>query len=95
MKKLVITKAVTECGRQRLEVQTVLLQHCALSKFHVSDGLNKTRVIRLRGVEGRNARDQIAFFRSAKSKRMLATYMRRMRNDNLEIRIAGSSCRPH
>ena len=26
------------------------------------------------------------------SKRMLATYMRRMRN-NLEIRIAGSSCR--
>ena len=25
---------------------------------------------------------------------MLATYMRRMRNSNLEIRIAGSSCRP-
>ena len=25
---------------------------------------------------------------------MLATYMRRMRNYNLEIRIAGSSCRP-
>ena len=25
---------------------------------------------------------------------MLATYMRRMRNKNLEIRIAGSSCRP-
>ena len=25
---------------------------------------------------------------------MLATYMRRMRNCNLEIRIAGSSCRP-
>ena len=25
---------------------------------------------------------------------MLATYMRRMRNNNLEIRIAGSSCRP-
>ena len=24
---------------------------------------------------------------------MLATYMRRMRNSNLEIRIAGSSCR--
>ena len=24
---------------------------------------------------------------------MLATYLRRMRNDNLEIRIAGSSCR--
>ena len=25
---------------------------------------------------------------------MLATYMRRMRSNNLEIRIAGSSCRP-
>ena len=25
---------------------------------------------------------------------MLATYMRRMRNNNLKIRIAGSSCRP-
>ena len=25
---------------------------------------------------------------------MLATYLRRMRNNNLEIRIAGSSCRP-
>ena len=25
---------------------------------------------------------------------MLATYKRRMRNNNLEIRIAGSSCRP-
>ena len=46
----------------------------------MSDGQNKTHVIRLRGVEGRNARDQIAFFRSAKSKRILATYMRRMRN---------------
>ena len=61
----------------------------------MSDDQNETRVIRLRGVEGRNARDQIAFFRSAKSKRILATYMRRMRNDNLEIRIASSSYRPH
>ena len=25
---------------------------------------------------------------------MLATYMQRMRNNNLEIRIAGYSCRP-
>ena len=25
---------------------------------------------------------------------MFATYMRRMRDNNLEIRIAGSSCRP-
>ena len=84
-----------ECGRQRSALQTLLLQHCALRKFHVSDGQIKTRVIRLRGVEGQNAPDQIAFFPSAKSKRILATYMRRMRKDNLEIRIAGASCRPH
>ena len=66
-----------------------MLQHCALRKFHVSDGQNKTRVIRLRGVEGRDARDQIAFFFSAEFKRMLGTYMRRMRNDNLEIYDCG------
>ena len=38
-----------------------LLEHCALRKFHVSNDQNKTRMIRLRGVEGRNARDQIVF----------------------------------
>ena len=58
----------------------------------------KTRVIRLRVIEGSNACDQIAFcaFHTflVKSKRMLASYMRRMRINNLEIRIAGSSCRP-
>ena len=54
-------------------------------------------MIKLRVIEGPNARDQIAFcaFHSLlmDSKRMLASYMRRMRNNNLEIRIAGSSCR--
>ena len=95
MKKLVITKGYRSAGDNDRRVQTLLLQHCALRKFLVSDGQNKSRVIRLRGVEGRNARNQIAFFRSAKSKRILATYIRRMRNNNLEIRIAGSSCRPH
>ena len=69
MKKTSNNQRLRECGRQRSAVQTLLLQHCALRKFLVSDGQNKTRVIRLRGVEGRNARDQIAFFRSAKSKR--------------------------
>ena len=53
----------------------------------------KTRVIRLQGVEERNVRDQIALG-TFLSLWMLATYMRRMRNYNLEIRIAGSSCRP-
>ena len=57
----------------------------------------KKSVIRLRVIEGPNARDQLrsvySIHSSWKSKRMLATYMRRMRNDNLEIRIAGSYCR--
>ena len=52
-----------------------------------------TRVITLR-VIGPNARDQIvfcAFYSILRSKRMLATYVQRMRNNNFEIRIAGSS----
>ena len=53
----------------------------------------KTHVIRLQGVEERNVRDQIVLG-TFLSLRMLATYMRLMRNYNLEIRIAGSSCRP-
>ena len=57
----------------------------------------KPRVIKLRVKEGPNARDQTAFSASIhykwQSKQMLATYMRRMRNNNLEIRITGSSCR--
>ena len=55
-----------------------------LRKFHVT--------------EGQNTRDQITLcaFHSflVKVQQMLATYMRRMRNSNLEIRIAGSSRRP-
>ena len=62
----------------------------------------KTRVIsRLRGAEGRDARDQIAFcaFHSflvevQTNAGWLATYVRRMRNNNLDIRIAGSSRLP-
>ena len=64
----------------------------ALLKFHVPDS--------------QNTRDQITSDRRSKrawskcvlciymSKRMLATYLRRMCNNNLEIRITGSSCRP-
>ena len=43
------------------------------------------RVIKLRFVH--------SIYSQWKSKQILATYMRRMRNNNLEIRIAGSSCR--
>lgn len=51
----------------------------------------KIRVIRLRGVEGRKARDQIAFYAFLVGVQTNAGYIR-MRNINLEIRIAGS-CR--
>ena len=63
----------------------------------------KTRVIRLRVIEGPNARDQIVFcaFHSflvevqTNAGYWLHTlYMRRVRNNSLEIRIAGSSCPP-
>ena len=56
----------------------------------------KTRVIRLLGAEGRDARDQTAvraFHSFLVEVRMLATYMRLMRTKNLKIKIAGSSCR--
>ena len=42
-----------------IECQNTLLHHCALRKFHVT--AVKTRVIRLRVIEGPNANDQIAF----------------------------------
>ena len=58
--------------------------------------VEKTHVIRVQGVEARNAHDQIAFcvFHSffVDVQTMLATYMRRMHNFNLKIRIVGSSC---
>ena len=92
IERLKITPKVTGCGRQRSEVQTLLLQCCALRKFQVTDV--------------QNTRDQIT--RSRRKKRawsncvryflfslwVLATHMRPMRNYNLEIRIAGFSCRP-
>ena len=89
------TIKVDECGRQRSQVKTLLLHdpaRRALLKFHVTDS--------------QNTRDQIMSDRRSKrawskcvlciymSKRMLATYLRRMCNNNLEIRITGSSCRP-
>ena len=48
---------VTECGRQRSKVKTLLLQRCALRKLNVIDGqntLDQTRVI-----EGPNASNQL------------------------------------
>ena len=50
---------VTECGRQRSKAKTILLQRSALRKFHVE--MVKTRMIRLRVIEGPIASDEIAF----------------------------------
>ena len=65
---------------------------CALLKFHLTDDQN------MRDLSTRDKRSKFRYEHSIhsqwKSKRMLATYMRRMRNNKLEIRIAGSSCRP-
>ena len=63
----------------------MLLLHCyALRKFYVADGPY--------------ARDQMRSMHSIlslwTSKRMLATYMGSICDNKLEIRIAGSSCRP-
>jgi len=57
----------------------------------------KTRKIRLRVIKSANARDQSAFcaFHTflVEVQTNAGYIMRRMRNDNLEIRIAGFSCR--
>ena len=47
-------------------------------------------------MDSSNTSDQIAFcaFHSFLLEVQTKVYMRRMRNNNLEIRIAGSSCRP-
>ena len=124
---------MTECGRQRSKVKTLLLQLGALRKFRVTDSQTtrdqiaserrskrawsncewkkvQTRVIKLRVKEGPNARDQIASERRSKRawsncvlcipfilygspNKCWLTYMQRMRSNNLEIRITGSSCR--
>ena len=59
----------------------------------------KTRVVRLRVIEGPNARDQIVFcafhsFLVEVQTKADYMYMWCVRNNNLDIRIAGSSCRP-
>ena len=82
-----------------IEGQNVLLQRCALREFHVTD--SKTSVTRLRVIEGSNALDQIAFctfhtfvVEVQTNAGYIYLYMRRMRNNNLEIRISCSSCQP-
>ena len=82
-----------------MEVQTLLLQCCALHKFHVTEDQNT------RDQSRRGRSENIAFcaFHSYlvevptnPTYMYMATYMymRRMHNKNLEIRIVGSSCCP-
>ena len=40
MAKTSNNQKITECGQQRWKVKTLLLQRCALRKFHVPDGQN-------------------------------------------------------
>ena len=62
----------------------------------MADG--QTRVIRLQEVEGQITRDQICVmcipFILSGSPHAGYIHMRRMHNNNLEIRIGGSSCHP-
>ena len=82
------------CARRRSKVKPLLLHGCGLHKFHVTDVQNTPNLLQV--IEGPNARDKIALsaFHLFLVCDLQATYMRRMRNNNLEIRIAGSSCRP-
>ena len=73
----------------------LLFQCCALCKVHVIDG--QDRHDQILSDQGANASDQIAFcaFHSFLVEvETNASYMRRMRNNNLEIRIVGSPFRP-
>ena len=75
-----------------------LRKRCGLRKFHVIDGQN-TRDFKNQERQKVQTRVTTLAFAAfhlflVEVQTKLATYTRRMRNDNLEIRIAGSSCRP-
>ena len=73
---------VRECRRQRSTVKTLLFQHCALRKFHVTDGQNTRDQI----TSDRRSKRALCTFQSLLvAGEWLATYMRRMRNNNLEF----------
>ena len=84
-------------GRQRSKVKTLLLQRSVLCRFHATDSQNMRDQI----TTGRTSKHGwshcllcIPFILSGSPNKLLAIYMRRMRNNNLEIKIMGSSCRP-
>ena len=61
--------------------------HCGLPLFREKARLDRTAKFKLNN-------KAITSKKWWKAKRMLATYIRRMRNNNIEIRFEGSSCRP-
>jgi len=73
----------------------LLLHCCAFRKFYMQTF--NTRLIRLQVIEGPNMHDQIvfcAFHLFLVEVQINACYLHAtQRNNNLEIRIAGSSCR--
>ena len=88
-----------ECGRQQSKVKTLLLHRFAFCEFHVTDSQN-TRDHITSGRRSKRAWSNcvlcISFIVSGSpewDKCYIATYVRRMRNKNLAIRIVGSSCR--
>ena len=84
-------------GRQRSKVKTLLLQRSVLCRFRATDSQNMRDQI-TRGRRSKHGWSHcllcIPFILSGSPNKLLAIYMRRMRNNNLEIKIAGSSCRP-
>ena len=69
-----------------------MLQRCALSKFEMGQMI-KTSVLRVRVIECPSTPEQSVFLAIHSNlmevHRMLATYTVRVRNNHLEIRIAG------
>ena len=85
---------VTEWRRQRWKMKTLLLQRCASHKFHLIDVPNTRDQIL-----SDQRRSKLLSVNSIhpykwKSKRMPATYLRFMHNNNLKMKTAGYSCRP-
>ena len=85
---------VMEWGRQWWKMKTLLLQRCASHKFHLVDVPNTRDQIL-----SDQRRSKLLSVNSIhpykwKSKRMPATYLRCMHNNNLKMKTAGYSCRP-
>ena len=84
-------------GHQRSKVKTLLLRRSVLCRFRATDSQNMRDQI-TRGRRSKHGWSHcllcIPFILSGNPNKLLAIYMRRMRNNNLEIKIPGSSCRP-